>query len=85
MEPKRRGIEAFLVRLAYTTNATQVTDEFECGEGVVSPGFLNPLDGLFRWRARNYMEKEIQARVSRCRVGQGGVLGEAQGGLFFVG
>lgn len=59
MEPKHRSIEPLLVRFASATYATKVTDEFEWGERVVGPGFLDLLDGFVGWCGGDNVEKEI--------------------------
>ena len=48
MEPKCRRIEPFLIGFSGTTYATKVRDEFEGGEGVVRPCFVETFDGFFR-------------------------------------
>ena len=59
MEPKHRRIELVLVGFASAAHAMKVTDEFECGERVVGPGFLDSLDGFVGWCGGDNMEKEI--------------------------
>ena len=61
MEPKRHRIEPELVGFASAAYATEVkvTDEFECGERVVGPGFLDSLDGFVGWCGGDNVEKEI--------------------------
>ena len=59
IEPKRRRVEPLLVGFASATYTTEVTDEFECGERVVGPGFLDSLDGFVGWCGGDNMEKEI--------------------------
>ena len=70
MEPKHCRIESFLIGFSGTTYATEVRDEFEGGEGVVGPSFVDTFNGFFRQHGRDYVKKKVEARVSNCHVSQ---------------
>lgn len=63
VEPKCRRVEAFLVGLSCATDASEVADEFESGEGVVGPGQRELFVEIGGRRVRDDVEDHIEAGV----------------------
>ena len=64
MEPKRRRVEPFFVGLASATYSSEIIDQFERGQGVMSPGQLESLGQRLGWGIGYHVEEEIKARVA---------------------
>nr|GLL41157.1 hypothetical protein Itr_chr12CG06580 [Ipomoea trifida] len=77
VEPKRRQIEPFLIRLAGPPHSPEVTDQLQCGQGIVGPRHIDPPDQILGRHVWNHVEEEVQAWVSGGEERGRAILGEA--------
>lgn len=64
MDPQRSGVEVLTIGLSGAADATEVTDEFEGGEGVVGPRKFESFDENLWWGVRDNVEEEIERWVT---------------------
>ena len=63
VEPKRRGVKPFFIRLSSASHTSKITYQFQGGERVMGPSQFQPLDQIIRRRIWHRVEEEVHTGV----------------------